>query len=264
MVDKKSDDSSTFCFLLFSFFMSGLTFSILPDEKWTGALIFPIWLFWYLFFPILDALSNKKQKTCSNIQKTNTNYIKNNTVIKEQHKNTDPKEKLFDYYVDKEADRIIKENHITNNIDKKAAEFVAINNIQHSPEKLSKIFDTTIDRAKDIEESISIEEEKRVSNHISYEGRITAKDKNRMKVLLGYKCTACGADMSEIYGNIGHNYIELHHKIPYSKIKENETRTLTENEFCVLCPNCHRMIHKLPDAGDIDLLSRIIKLNKKN
>lgn len=195
----------------------------------------------------------------ASIQETFSEYNHNKNVLRTP--NSSYKTNLSNY-VDKETNRIIKENHITNNTDKKAAEFVAINNIQHSPEKLSEIFDTTIDKAKDIEESISIEEEKRVSNHISYEGRITAKDKNRMKALLGYKCTACGADMSEIYGNIGHNYIELHHKIPYSKIKENETRTLTEKEFCVLCPNCHRMIHKLPDAGDIDLLSRIIKLNK--
>ena len=204
---------------------------------------------------------NFGQESLTLNKETFSEYNHNKNV---QHiPNSSYKTHLSDY-VEKETNKIIKENHITNNIDKKAAEFVAINNIQHSPEKLSKIFDTTIDKAKDIEESIGIEEEKRVSNHISYEGRITAKDKNRMKALLGYKCTACGADMSETYGNIGHNYIELHHKIPYSKIKENETRTLTENEFCVLCPNCHRMIHKLPDAGDIDLLSRIIKLNKKN
>lgn len=46
-------------------------------------------------------------------------------------------------------------------------------------------------------------------------------------------------------------------------MKENEIRILTDKEFCVLCPNCHRMIHKLSNAGDIDLLTRIIKLNRK-
>ena len=104
-----------------------------------------------------------------------------------------------------------------------------------------------------IDESITVKEEKRVVNHIAYEGRISNADKKRLKALLGYKCSACGKNMAQIYGNIGQHFIELHHKIPYSEIKENEERTLTDKEFCVLCPDCHRMIHKLPDASDIDL-----------
>lgn len=170
----------------------------------------------------------------------------------------------FGNFVSKETDKIIKENNFTDSKDKEAAKLFAINNILHSPKALSDIYNIPVSKAKEVEEEISIKEEKKVANHIAYEGRISIKDKNRIKSLLGYKCSACGADMSEIYGDIGHNYIELHHKIPYADMKENETRTLTENEFCVLCPNCHRMIHKLPNAGDIDLLSRIIKLNKKD
>jgi 5-methylcytosine-specific restriction protein A len=68
--------------------------------------------------------------------------------------------------------------------------------------------------------------------------------------------------MSDIYGDIGNGYIELHHKIPYSEMVENDTRILTQSDFCVLCPNCHKMVHKLDDAGDIELLSSIVKANK--
>ena len=140
---------------------------------------------------------------------------------------------------------------------------IAINNTKHSLEVMSNIWGLTPEIAKEIEEHISVKEDKRTTNHVAYEGRINNKDKNRLKSLLGYECEACGTDMSEIYGYIGQNYIELHHKIPYSDMKDNETRMLTDKEFCVLCPNCHRMIHKLPDAADIDLLARIVKLNKK-
>ena len=62
----------------------------------------------------------------------------------------------------------------------------------------------------------------------------------------------------ELFSELG-DIIEKAHIRPYCATADNSFENLI-----VLCPNCHRMIHKLPDAGDIDLLSRIIKLNKKN
>lgn len=113
-----------------------------------------------------------------------------------------------------------------------------------------------------IDKSIEIQEEKRLTNHIAFEGRISNFDKNRLKQLLGYDCMACGINMAEKYGEPGYNYIELHHKVPYSQMKENDTRTLCASDFCVLCPNCHRMIHKLADAGDLETLQDIVNHNK--
>ena len=180
-----------------------------------------------------------------------------------QPRTIEDKKQLFKDYINNEIEKISYNNTLEDKRDKEAATFIAVNNVRHSPDVIASIYNISIDKANEIEESITVDEEKKVANHISYEGRIGTKDKNKMKSLLGYRCAACGKDMSEIYGNIGHNYIELHHLVPYSEMKENETRTLTEHEFCVLCPDCHRMIHKLPDASDIDMLIRIIRLNKK-
>ena len=80
--------------------------------------------------------------------------------------------------------------------------------------------------------------------------------------MLGFTCSACGKNMESIYGSIGRNYIELHHLIPYSEMLPNDTRTLSAQDFCVLCPDCHRMIHKLDNSNNIDLLKRMIKLNQ--
>lgn len=195
--------------------------------------------------------------------KSNNCYSSKASVYNTQKDTYDTETKLNDYIM-KETDKIIKTNNITDTKDKEAARLFAFNNIRHSPKIISDIYNMSLENAKEVEESISVKEEKKVANHIAYEGRISIKDKNKIKSLLGYKCAACGKDMSEIYGDLGHNYIELHHKIPYSDMKENETRTLTDKEFCVLCPDCHRMIHKLPNAYDIDVLERIIKLHKKS
>ena len=111
-------------------------------------------------------------------------------------------------------------------------------------------------------QELEIMEEKKVANHKAYEGRISTSDKKKIKHILGTRCTACGKDMTETYGDMGKDYIELHHLVPYSKMEQNDTRTLAATEFCVLCPDCHRMIHRLQDAGDIDKLRDIITANR--
>ena len=164
-------------------------------------------------------------------------------------------------YLQKERETILSKNSwITDDRDKKAARTVAKLRT-HSVDVIQRITGVSEAQAEDIANNIEIQETKKVANHIQYEGRISIANKNKVKSILGAKCMACGKDMSEIYGDIGKNYIELHHKIPYSDMKENDTRTLSLDDFCVLCPDCHRMIHRLPDAGDIDMLARIIKIN---
>ena len=113
-----------------------------------------------------------------------------------------------------------------------------------------------------LEEIVEVEEKKKLVNHSAFEGRIKSGDKTKIKNALGYDCMACGGNMGKKFGDIGKNYIELHHKIPYADMLENDTRTLAVDDFCVLCPNCHRMIHRLDNAGDIELLKNIISLNE--
>lgn len=133
--------------------------------------------------------------------------------------------------------------------------------IWENPEKMKAILSISDERLEEIYTNNQIKEEKKLANHSAFEGRIGSSDKRKLKLALGFSCQACGKNMEDIYGVIGKNYIELHHKVPYSDMKENDTRVLSQDDFYVLCPNCHRMIHKLEDAGDIELLKRIIKLN---
>lgn len=129
-------------------------------------------------------------------------------------------------------------------------------------EELIEKINTDVFNIDKVLENINVKEEKRIANHLSYEGRLSYSDKRKLKKLLGDTCCACGIKMSDIYGDIGKGYIELHHKIPYSEMAENDTRILTQSDFCVLCPNCHKMVHKLDDPDDIELLSSIVKSNK--
>lgn len=57
----------------------------------------------------------------------------------------------------------------------------------------------------------------------------------------GYSCLACGFNFEDHYGQVGKDFIEVHHMIP---LAEGE-RESDPNNLIPLCSNCHRMIHRL-------------------
>ena len=59
----------------------------------------------------------------------------------------------------------------------------------------------------------------------------------------GCKCEVCGFDFEEKYGEIGIDYIEVHHKKPLSEVGE-EIEVDPKTDLACLCSNCHRMIHR--------------------
>jgi 5-methylcytosine-specific restriction protein A len=87
----------------------------------------------------------------------------------------------------------------------------------------------------------------------------------KVKKLHGTVCQACGLDMSKLYGQIGSGFIEAHHLIPLHTMEEGEAREYSvSKDFCVLCPNCHRMIHRYPSSeepkpNDLEGFQRLLK-----
>lgn len=59
----------------------------------------------------------------------------------------------------------------------------------------------------------------------------------------GYRCSVCGMDFEEVYGQIGHNFIEVHHVIPLSQ-RNGEYKVDPIKHLRPLCSNCHSMIHR--------------------
>lgn len=55
-------------------------------------------------------------------------------------------------------------------------------------------------------------------------------------------CQACGFDFEKHYGDIGKGFIEGHHLVPVSEMKQDH-KTKPE-DIALLCSNCHRMVHK--------------------
>ena len=69
-------------------------------------------------------------------------------------------------------------------------------------------------------------------------------------------CEVCSVDLGERYGELGRGYIEAHHLRPMSSLKGTKAELDPVRDFAVLCPNCHRMVHK---SGFIDDLERFKK-----
>ncbi len=67
----------------------------------------------------------------------------------------------------------------------------------------------------------------------------------------GYACAVCGALMGDLYGDIGHHYIQVHHVVPLHVTAESHLVD-PARDLRPLCPNCHVMIHRswAPDGSD--------------
>ncbi len=86
---------------------------------------------------------------------------------------------------------------------------------------------------------------------------------NRQMCLLafGYKCQVCGFDFRKKYGEIGANFIEVHHKIPVSKMGAGYIVDPIK-DLIPVCSNCHSMLHKKdPPYSPEELIQIINEVN---
>lgn len=61
------------------------------------------------------------------------------------------------------------------------------------------------------------------------------------------KCSQCGFDFEETYGEIGKGYIEIHHVKPIFQYEDEETEKTIKKaleNLIPVCANCHRMLHR--------------------
>jgi len=59
----------------------------------------------------------------------------------------------------------------------------------------------------------------------------------------GYRCHICGFDFKEVYGNIGKQFVEVHHVIPVSMLGPGHIINV-DTDLIPVCSNCHSMLHR--------------------
>ena len=96
-----------------------------------------------------------------------------------------------------------------------------------------------------------------------YEKNITKHERNPINrklclQLKGYSCAVCGMLFEEVYGKIGHNFIEVHHINPVSEMGDDHVVDIL-NELVPLCSNCHSMIHRRKPPYSVEELKAFYK-----
>lgn len=118
--------------------------------------------------------------------------------------------------------------------------------------------DTEVVAEFELPKDASVIETRKYVYHRKIERNATAA-KNAKK-FHGLVCQACDVDMEKRYGTIGRGYIEAHHLKPISTLEEGvAVRYDVREDFAVLCANCHRMIHRTSDPGDLNGFRKLIR-----
>jgi 5-methylcytosine-specific restriction protein A len=96
------------------------------------------------------------------------------------------------------------------------------------------------------EESSAFEGNPRLVAHLRRERSpsLVKQKKNAVLSATGKLCCeVCGFDFKVTYGQHGHEFCEVHHLKPISKMGHGEKTKLTD--LAIVCSNCHRIVHRI-------------------
>lgn len=120
--------------------------------------------------------------------------------------------------------------------------------------------------------------EKDYSNLIIEEGftifsQVKTKQRSRKLIVIAKEyysqngklfCSACNFNFEDFYGEIGKEFIEIHHLDPIFAREDNFEQSINEalSKVIPMCSNCHRMIHRKKDQIlSIPSLQELISVN---
>lgn len=115
-----------------------------------------------------------------------------------------------------------------------------------------------------IEQPLTVEEEfvsrvegKPTMRHVTTYERVPQNRKDAIKYH-GLECAVCGFDFQKAYGELGSDFIHVHHIVPVSDMEE-EKSVNPQTDLIPVCPNCHAMIHrKRSSTLSIDDLKELV------
>lgn len=78
----------------------------------------------------------------------------------------------------------------------------------------------------------------------------------------GYTCAVCGFNFLETYGEIGKDYIEVHHTTMVSQMGKNYHFDV-DRDLVPVCSNCHSMLHRKRPPYSVKELQSILETQHK-
>lgn len=73
----------------------------------------------------------------------------------------------------------------------------------------------------------------------------------------GVRCKVCEFQFEERYGELGKDFIHVHHTVPLSAIRKTY-RVNPEKDLVPVCRNCHAMLHRGEKLLSVDDLRRLL------
>lgn len=73
----------------------------------------------------------------------------------------------------------------------------------------------------------------------------------------GYTCVICGFNFERTYGEVGKDFIHVHHLTKIADVGKSY-KIDPINDLRPVCPNCHAMIHRRKDAYGIDEVKEFV------
>ena len=74
----------------------------------------------------------------------------------------------------------------------------------------------------------------------------------------GCSCAVCDFNFEKVYGDIGKDFIHVHHLTQVAKVGKQYSVDPV-NDLRPVCPNCHAMIHKRKEAISIEELKSLLR-----
>lgn len=117
--------------------------------------------------------------------------------------------------------------------------------------------DRTMGEEEEVPAGSGLEDLRRFRQHKRLERNRKLAD--AAKKYHGHNCQVCRFNFQAVYGDVGKGFIEAHHLRSLSKLKGTVVELDPRIDFAVLCPNCHRMIHRTDDPGDLGTFRSLLK-----
>jgi 5-methylcytosine-specific restriction enzyme A len=77
----------------------------------------------------------------------------------------------------------------------------------------------------------------------------------------GYDCAVCEVNFFAVYGELGRDFIHVHHKKPLA-LRKGRHEINPRLDLIPVCPNCHAMLHATNPPQTVEQLQRIYTAQK--
>ncbi|HEY5721504.1 MAG TPA: DUF3578 domain-containing protein [Allosphingosinicella sp.] len=118
--------------------------------------------------------------------------------------------------------------------------------------------DEIMNEAREERGSGTLEQAKRYRQHRAVERQ--SGHSKEVKKRQGTKCKGCDRNLADVYGEVAQGLIDAHHLTPLASLADGEQVKFDPvKDFAVLCPNCHRVIHRMDDPSDLQGLRDVVR-----